>query len=59
MFMSGYFYWSGVVINAIVVFWIVVGAIAVAKQWYEERKIRKKYARKEVGGKTKNDDKKK
>ena len=53
MFMAGYFYWSGVVINVIVVFWLVVGAIAVAKQWYEERKIRKKYARKEMGGKEK------
>ncbi len=59
MFMSGYFYWSGVVANVIVGFWVIVGGVVVAKQWYEERKIRKKYARKEVGGKAKNDDKKK
>lgn len=53
MFMAGYFYWSGVVVNAIVVFWIVVGALIVMKEWHEERKNRKKYARKEIGGKAK------
>lgn len=51
MFLEGYFYWSGVVINAIVVFWILVGFCVMAKQWYEERKIKRKYARKNIGEK--------
>lgn len=51
MFMQGYFYWSGVVINAIVVFWVIVGCCMTVKQWHEERKIKKKYAKREVGEK--------
>ena len=51
MFMQGYFYWSGVVANAIICFWLIVGAYAVARNWAAERKIRKKYARKNIGGK--------
>ena len=51
MFMQGYFYWSGVVINVIVLFWVLVGCYMTAKQWHEERKIKRKYAKREVGGK--------
>ena len=49
MFLNGYFYWSGVVANGLVLFWLIVGLCVVAKQWREERKIRKKYAKREVG----------
>lgn len=51
MFMQGYFYWCGVVMNAIVGFWLLVGAYVVGRNWVEEGRIRKKYAKKEVGGK--------
>ena len=51
MFMQGYFYWSGVVINVVAVFWVIVACCMTVKQWHEERKIKRKYAKKEVGGK--------
>lgn len=51
MFLQGYFYWSGVVANGLIVFWLIVGFCVMAKQWHEERKIRKKYARKNISGK--------
>lgn len=51
MFMQGYFYWSGVVINIIVLFWVLVGCYMTIKQWREERKIKRKYAKREVGRK--------
>lgn len=51
MFMQGYFYWSGVVINVIVGFWVLFGCYMTARHWHEERKIRKKYARRNIGEK--------
>jgi len=51
MFLNEYFYWCGVVANSILVFWLIVGAYMVARNWAAERRIRKKYAKKEVGGK--------
>lgn len=51
MFLNGYFYWSGVVANVIIGFWVLVGAVVVWRNWCAERRVRKKYARKEVGGK--------
>lgn len=51
MFLNGYFYWCGVVANAIVGFWVIVAAVVVFKNWRAERRVRKKYARREVGGK--------
>lgn len=51
MFMQGYFYWSGVVINVIVLFWVLVGCYMTARHWHWEWKNRKKYARREVGRK--------
>lgn len=51
MFMQGYFYWSGVVANGLIVFWAVVAAVVVWKHWREERKIKRKYAKRDVGGK--------
>lgn len=51
MFLQGYFYWCGVVANVVVGFWVLVGAYVVARNWCAERRIRKKYAKREVGGK--------
>ncbi len=51
MFMQGYFYWSGVVINVIMFFWILFGCYITAKHWHVEAKIRRKYAKKEIGEK--------
>ena len=51
MFLQGYFYWSGVVANVIVGFWMLVGLIATVCHWRNEIKIRKKYARRNIGGK--------
>ena len=51
MILNGYFYWCGVVSNIIVGFWLLVGAIATVQHWQNETRIRKKYAKKNVGKK--------
>ena len=44
MLWSGYFYWCGVVMNAVAVFWLIFGVVATARNYIYESKIRKKYA---------------
>jgi len=51
MFLQGYFYWCGVIVNVMVVFWMIFGAFVVAKHWAAEKRIREKYAKKDIGGK--------
>lgn len=51
VFLNGYFYWCGVVANVIVGFWVIVGGVVVWRNWCAERRIRKKYARRNIGGK--------
>ena len=51
MFLQGYFYWCGVVANAIIGFWLLVGMYVMARNWAAERRIRKKYAKKNISGK--------
>lgn len=48
MFMQNYFYWCGVIANALVGFWLIVGMVVVLNNWRWERKIQKKYARKNI-----------
>lgn len=49
MLLHGYFYWCGVIVNAMLVFWMIFGAFVVAKHWAAEKRIREKYARKNIG----------
>lgn len=44
MFLQGYLYWCGVIFNAILAFWIIIGACAIVRNWRVEKAIRKKYA---------------
>ena len=44
MLWPGYFYWCGVVMNVIRVFWLVFGFVATARNYIYESKIRRKYA---------------
>lgn len=48
MFLNGYFYWCGVLMNLIVLFGVLMGSIAVVQNWRNEIKIRKKYATKDL-----------
>lgn len=48
MFMHGYFYWSGVVANVIVGFWVVFGIVVGVKNLISERRMMEKYARKDL-----------
>lgn len=49
MFWQGYFYWFGVVMNILIVFWAVFGVIFAVKNWVVESRKEKKYAVKNVG----------
>lgn len=53
MFLHGYFYWSGVVVNCLIVFWLIIGACFVVKNWMAEKKFREKYVTKTLNSVTK------
>lgn len=53
MFLNGYFYWCGVLANALIVFLLAFGAVATFQNWRHEVRTKRKYIKRDVGGKVK------